>query len=194
MRCGKGIVFSLDAFVSFAIILLCLQSLLFLYARPPSYLDRFVSLKILSADTLHTLASLNASEMGVVGFYADKPLLYYIVDYATADLDVVKAYFDPIIPEQFGYRLEYRKNNGEWNLAYDSAKDASQNGKRPQPVNFMNVSSVVSFFVKTQDEKGKESCYAYNTCSGEGTVCDFPVSFYKPPVQEIYEVRLVIYR
>jgi hypothetical protein len=147
---------------------------------------------MLSADVLHTFASLNASEMGVVGFYEDKPLLYYIVDYATADPDVVKTYFDPVIPKQFGYRLEYKKNGGEWDLVYDTAKDKSE--KRPQSVNFMNVSSIVSFFVKTQDEKGKESCYNYNTCDGKGTVCDFPVSFYKPPVQDIYEVKLVIYR
>ncbi len=178
--------FSLDAFISLALMLLAMQSLIFVYAYPLGFLDHFLAAQRLAKDLLITFSYLKGSDLGVSGLYNNTPGWYYIVDQRA-----VVDYLNNTIPSSFAYMVFYRRGDGSWVKVYNSADYVSG---RPKPIGFFNVSVTIPIYVQNHEEEGTESCYGYNTCKGEGTLCDFPVSTYKPPEQEEYEIKVVIMR
>ncbi len=194
MRTTRGLIFSLDAFVSFTLMLMVVHALIFLYSLPRVPIAHFVEMKQLAHDILYSYLAINGSSMGISGgLYSNKPMLFYIVKEGEVNPGIVPGYFGKLIPLQYGYRVEYRRGgSSDWEVLYSSAANTTDPHNNVEHV----MSAVVgtTFYITTHQRSGYDSCYKYGTCHGSETPCDFPVSLYNPGKQEAVSVRLVLYR
>lgn len=191
---AKAFIFSIDAFVAFTLIIVVLHSLIFLAAVPSSYYAGLTQANYLARDTLTALSYANASRVLQDEDFAGVSLLHYIV--STRSEDAVREYVGKLIPDQYGYALQFHDSDGvDWSTIYDTAGHPEDTHNKEY--HKLRVSSSSIFFGYTDSgRRGMESPYCYITCHGPEcpTVCDEPLSQYETGDASLGLVRLVVYR
>ncbi|VVB98027.1 Uncharacterised protein [uncultured archaeon] len=194
---AKGFIFSIDAFVAFTLVLVVLHSLIFLAAVPSSYYAGLTQANYLARDTLNTLTYADAALVLNDTTLDGISLMHYIImTKDVGNLEAIRAYVGALIPDQYGYTLEFRDSAaGSWSLLYDT-KDYADDPHN-KLYNKLKASSYSIFFGYTDAGRDpKSSPYCYITCNGPGcpTQCDKPKSFYEAGHAALGLVRLTVYR
>ncbi len=194
---AKAFIFSIDAFVALTIVLVVLHSLIFIAAVPSSYYGGLMQASYLSRDTLAMLGSADASKVLDDKDFADMSLLDYLM--STKDPESVCAHVGALIPNQYGYSLEFWDSlSDSWLEIYSTngtslCRDEAHNSLYHK----LRVSSYSIFFGYTDSgPRGRESPYCYITCSSSicPTQCDKPKSLYKEGKATLGLVRLSVFR
>lgn len=216
MRTSKAFIFSLDSFVAFILTVAALYSLLFFSTVPSAYYSSLMQANYLAKDTLLTLATTQCT---------DKPecegmtYLDYILQELEGGLNdqahggepareyIGRATYssgkDALIPEQFGYKIEVMRLDGEWSnysdLAlteensyayYDTRLDEYSANKKEY--NKLKAAAHILFFGYSEVDPA-ENPYSYITCDGGQILCDTPVSDYEFGDANMEVVRFTVY-
>ncbi|MBM3229872.1 hypothetical protein FJZ26_05550 [Candidatus Parvarchaeota archaeon] len=114
----RGFVFSLDAFVALSLVLVAIYSLFVLVLLPKSYYSTYQQGYSLARDTLNSLDHLKyaSSEQTYLEFFAAggaSPIVH----------QKIRENVGPLIPQQYGFRIERSTSAGGWDVIYDTAID-----------------------------------------------------------------------
>ncbi|MBN2478536.1 hypothetical protein JXB01_04575 [Candidatus Micrarchaeota archaeon] len=178
----KAFVFSLDAYIAFTLLLLAVYSLIYFSSIPNGYYSSLMQANRLSTDTLYTLSVTPIEEEG----YGQITVLSYLA-HRGGD---VPSYMGEMIPNQFGYRLEIGDGDN-WAEIYDTADHPNDPHRK-----VYTKLKAVSYAVVTGYEGSlpdRENPYGYNTCNGDGTLCDMFDVGYDPGGFTLGIVRLIVY-
>ncbi|MFA5106328.1 MAG: hypothetical protein WC506_05205 [Candidatus Micrarchaeia archaeon] len=135
---AKGFIFSLDSFIALSLVLVSIYSLFVLVSVPKTFYNSHLQAYDLARDSLNSLGNLqynstSPSEQG----YSDKGYSYLeriginmgIGQYSSGN--ITKQALDPIIPVQYGYRLDaYSISQSKWVTIYDTANDTTTQHNR----------------------------------------------------------------
>ena len=177
----RAFVFSLDAFVAFILALVAVYSLIFFSSVPSGYYYLLTQAHYLSRDALMTVSTTQYEDWsGCVSCPVTGTVLDYILYESNADVkrDTIHHTIGKIVPDQFGYILEYRSNEtDDWHAIYDTRESSlkAPGDEHATDVSKVKVSSeLVNFGYQGAVAKETESPYIYRTCtggeSGEGVI------------------------
>ena len=177
----RAFVFSLDAFVAFILALVAVYSLIFFSSVPSGYYYLLTQAHYLSRDALMTVSTTQYEDWsGCISCPVTGTVLDYILYESSVDVrkDTIHHTVGKIVPNQFGYTLEYRTNETEdWHAIYDTRNPSLRvpDDEHAMDVSKVKVSSeLVNFGFEGAVQKEEESPYVYRTCtggeSGEGIV------------------------
>lgn len=196
----KGFIFSIDAFISFTIILVLIHSLVFIATIPSSYYSSLMQANYLAQDSLDALANANMSKM--YGLPGDETVLEYLMK-NRQDEDVIRGHIGALIPVQYGYRLElWNSSTNSWTEIYDTKNYSISDDPHNKLYRKLKVSAY-SLSLGTDIERGgKDSPFCYITCNSTKygnygncpTQCDKPKSLYEKGSAILGLLRLTVYR
>jgi hypothetical protein len=196
-KAKKGFIFSIDAFVAFTLVLVVLHSLIFLAAVPSSYYAGLAQADYLARDTLNALAYSDAAHvLGIESFDGISMMHYMVMTRDAGNIDAIRTYVGALIPNQYGYRLEFWDSASDsWLYLYDTKDYADDPHNK---VYYKLKASAYSIFFGYTDN-GRDtgrSPYCYITCGGPNckTLCDEPKSLYSAGDAALGLVRLTVYR
>jgi len=167
----RAFVFSLDAFVAFILALVAVYSLIFFSSVPSGYYYLLTQAHYLSRDALMTVSTTQYEDWsGCISCPVTGSVLDYILYESSADVrkDTIHHTIGKIVPDQFGYVLEYRDNEtDDWHAIYDTRDPALRvpYDEHATDISKVKVSSeIVNFGYQGAVMKEDESPYKYRTC------------------------------
>jgi len=207
MGARRGVIFSIDAFVAFSLILIAIYGLFVLIGTPKSYFTSLEQTADLAHDTLLSLTRLQDSGQSYLELIAEG----YSSDPSSPIHHDVNSAVERAIPKQFGYMFEiYDSSVGGWvkiNATYssDRTKTAYNESKlaasAQAPIAFYKFKPVIG-----------DSPWCYQTCRGyqsDGTYagigpngqpqfcpnvpCGAPTPFFEPGELAIGWVRFTVF-
>lgn len=212
-----GFIFSLDAFVAFTLSMFTIGLLIFTIGTPKSFYPSLEQAQQLAHDTLAVWAATPCPgfpEQTYLGCILADPgnRDYY---YATAGGEFTEnppgqLYDRGMIPIGYGYRLEnysLSSGGGSWQTLYDSGTDTGSNRHGKEFTKLRASAGTILSLYDIVPMPG-ESPFCYGSCLGyyvnaEGkesylstcnvTPCDRPTSNFRPGLNSIRMVRLVVY-
>ncbi|MBI5051431.1 hypothetical protein HZC08_01600 [Candidatus Micrarchaeota archaeon] len=191
---SKGFIFSLDAFVAFTLALIIIYTLVFFSSIPYAYYSGLMQAHYLAKDSLHSLSIAKGPVDGM-------SKLDYLVLFDAPDStksDSIKQDLDLLIPEQFGYTLEYylEDNSGQktWTEVYSTKNDDSTKHNKVYK-KLSTTAYALVFNYENADPKliEAENPFGYITCKGVLTQCNPPESEYGKGNSAIRLVRLIVF-
>jgi hypothetical protein len=191
----KAFVFSLDAFIALSLILITIHALLMLVSMPKGYYTSFEQAYDLAKDTLAVLEHANYSESQS---YLDYISSRYIHGGSMDGnvVDVMRVHVDPLIPEQFGYRFDYKNiTSGQWEMIYDTKNDINhpsehKHNNETRKLGATAQSLAVGYSVSPDIG---QSPYRYICCGGGNTVCNVTTSNYNAGDVYMGLIRITVY-
>lgn len=191
MKYRKAVVFSLDSFVAFTLIVAALYTLLFFSTVPSAYYSALTQANYLAKDTLLALATTQ---------YPDED------DFGGTYLDLIvsrgdepaRLYAGSMIPKQFGYKIEVSdySEGGEtaWEEVYNTATDESPDNKHNIKYNKLRATAQSMYMVIVAERDKDASPYGYISCEGPHSLCDLPLpNYYNIGDAELKLVRLTVF-
>ncbi len=192
----RAFIFSLDAFVAFALAILAIYSLIFFSSIPSGYYSALLQVHTLASDTLEALSLTPCTSSTYVGCgsYGTGSLLEYVaLQRGTADpAGDARAIISPHIPKSFGYKLELKTDSGGWAQLYDTRNDPLES-TRPAQVSRMAVSAYSLVFNYDNLPPEPSNPNRYLSCNGPNIVCGIPHSDYILGSASTVLVKLTLY-
>lgn len=191
MRYRKGIVFSLDSFVAFTLVVAALYTLVFFSTVPSAYYSSLTQANYLAKDTLVSLATTTYDGEDSSG----ETYLDLIISRSP---DAARKYAGRMIPDQFGYKLEmadYAADGAEdWTVVYSTAADDTPLNTHKREYHKLKATAQALYLVVLTERDKGESPYGYITCYGDSTVCDLPLPYdYEAGDVALKLVRLTVF-
>ena len=193
----KAFVFSLDAFIALSLILITIHALLMLVSMPKGYYTSFEQAYDLAKDTLAVLEHANYSESQSYLDYIDSRYIHGgPMDGNVVDL--MRAHVDPLIPEQFGYRFDYKNiTSGQWEMIYDTKDDINHPSEHKHNNETRKLGATAQSLAIGYMENGKpgprDNPFGYICCTGNSTVCDPVTSNYNAGEVYMGLIRITVY-
>jgi hypothetical protein len=201
MASRKAFVFSLDSFVAFSIAIVIIYSLIYFSSIPYGYYGTLMQAHYLAKDTLVALSETQNFEQPEVSE------LGYVVSQRkdeggappSSSQFAAKQAIGPLIPEQFGYKVEIQQQGTDtWDLIYDT-KDGGADEHHDKTYDKVQASSQIVAIgyhtFATGEEVGyAKNPYGYMTCKGDLTQCGTGATVSNPHDSTIMAlVRLTVY-
>lgn len=193
---AKAFIFSLDAFVAFTLILVVLHALVFLAAVPSSYYGGLMQADYLARDTLNSLANANAAQV-VSGYGYDYNITLLDYVFMNPSAATIQDYVGPLIPNEYGYRLEFwNSTSATYGVIYDTKDRDDSEDPHNKYYHKLQVSAHALYFGYLKPREPTENPYCYVTCHGEGcsNLCGNITSRYEKGTAKLGLVRLTVYR
>jgi hypothetical protein len=171
----RAFIFSLDAFVAFTLALVAIYSLIFFSSVPSSYYYLLTQGHYLSRDVLMALSTTTCTGDYGTCTNPSASLLDNVVSETDVDLrkNLIKNTVGDMVPDQFGYVMELRGEDGGWSVMYDTGRTSDN----PNEANYdphaksskkLTVSSqIITFGYSGPLTKPAQSTYKYLTCGDE---------------------------
>lgn len=203
MASRKAFVFSLDSFVAFSIAIVIIYSLIYFSSIPYGYYGTLMQAHYLAKDTLVALSEAqnpDVPELSELGYIASSWSDENQQTTLTISPAAAKEKVGPLIPPQFGYKLEIQEEDGQdWAVVYDTATDPDD--PHDKTYDKAQASSQIVVLGYHQFTDGERSAggfaanpYGYMTCSGDLTQCGTGVAMPNPRDNTIMAlVRLTVY-
>jgi len=176
----RVVLFSLDAILAFVIVIVALQSLMFILVQPSSYIPAYIHAHYVLEDVVNYLVFTKGEDVGVGGKYAQNPLLYYLTE---TDSENVENYLGKLCTP-FYIHITYKDEDGTQHMLYDCGDGTV---KRLKLVKHVPVLIMLN-------EENADDPYTYHTCNGGTTLCSEHQDDYKPQRFIKYDVIVEVYR
>ncbi len=175
---SRGFIFSLDSFIALSLILVSIYSLFVMVSVPKTFYNSHMQAYDIARDSLNSLGNLDYAsaadpDYGNKGFsYLERIGINKYYGTSTNPLNsanIAKTALDPIIPLQYGYKIEVydiQHSPPQWVTIYDTANDTSTQHNRnyrklsataqalaagyrdaPKPGSFVGCGTVQSDFI-----------------------------------------------
>jgi hypothetical protein len=162
----RAFIFSLDAFVAFTLALVAIYSLIFFSSIPSSYYYLLTQGHYLSRDVLMALSTTTCTNDYGVCKSPGGSLIDNIVsqDDTNHQENLIQNTVGEMVPNQFGYVVEFSNNQGgSWDVLYDTSQ-ASGDLHAKQRKKLSVSSQVITFGYSGAVMKPANSTYKYLTC------------------------------
>ena len=122
MQHRRGFVFSLDAFVSFSLILIAIQSIIIVSSAPAGYWQSLLQAEYLAKDTLHVISNTyGASGASVLG---DSSAKFAAGVKFSQGSDIITV-TNRLVPKPYSYSYHYYDiATGKWTTLYNASTDS----------------------------------------------------------------------
>ncbi len=119
MQCRRGFVFSLDAFVSFSLIVIAIQSMIIMSSAPSGYYHGLLQAENLAKDTLHVISgTMTQSGVTVVG-EASSRIMAGQTFYSSDNIIIMT---NRLIPRPYSYAYNYYDlGTHQWIMLYNAS-------------------------------------------------------------------------